>query len=99
MIYVPRTEFVHAARIGVEGSVSSPAVFRKARIVANAFQKCSGDPDHLRCLLCVAIPLRGVPSPQSAILCLSRGKPNKMGDLEFHAIKVAAALIGLAFLG
>jgi hypothetical protein len=99
LLYVPRAKFVHAARIGAERAGAAKEIFRKSSIVPNAFQICPKDPDHLQSLLCVRVPLPGVSMPECAILCISRGQPNGMGDLEFHTIKVAAALVGLALLG
>lgn len=100
LLYVPRTEYTHAARIGAEGSGGDGhGVFRKARIVPNAFQACAEDPEHLKSLLCVRVPLRDGPASKCAILCISRKQCDGMGDLEFHAIKLAAALVGLALLG
>lgn len=96
LIYVPRTKFVHAARIGAIGVPSKSPIFRKVRIVPNAFQSRPEDPSHLCSLLCVKIPIRGNVGAKTAILCLSRSKPDGMGDLEFHVIKLAAVLVGIA---
>jgi hypothetical protein len=97
LLYVPRTDFVHAVRIAQEQGVAGGKIFRTARMVPNAFQRLGTDPAVLKSLLCVKIPIEPTRGDEGvcAVLCLSRDMKDAMGDLEFHAIKVAAALISI----
>ncbi len=92
LLYVPRTSCIHALRIASDGFDHTH--YRRAAIIPNAFQSLPIDPELLKCLLCVRIPLRD--PRRSAILSFSSGKADIMGRLEFDAIKVAAALIATA---
>lgn len=98
IIYVPWTRCLHGARIssGITFALDQQQRFRTTQIVANAFQPVADHhyPDVLQSLLCIQIPIGE--SPGCAVLCISGGERDCMGDLDFHAAKVAAALISLA---
>lgn len=98
IVYIPWTRCLHGVLIsaGAEYTVGQHQRFRTTQILADAFQRIEMHeyPEVLQALLCIQIPI-GIPGA-CAVLCISGGKRDCMGDLDFHAAKLAAALISLA---
>jgi hypothetical protein len=99
IIYVPATKYVHAVQFASTTSVGMTGVpFRTTKIVPSAFQQADSfyDPQIMRALLCIRIPVTGQRSSGCAVLSLSSSRRDAFGDLDFHALKVAGALIAVA---
>lgn len=95
IIYMPNTKYPHGVRIaGEESRTGERESFRTARIVTSVFQNLPQDVAYLKSMICVRIPLEQA-TDRIAVLCFSSKHVDVFGDLEFHAVRLAAGLISL----
>lgn len=108
LLYIPNTQYRHGIRIFSGPTTTDRArtsirkSYRAFEVVPNAFQILDEENQKkVRSLLCVQVPLgpgqgRRSLAGEFAVICLSSNRRGRMRDLEYAAIKYAAAFVSFA---
>ncbi len=106
VVYVPNTRFDHGVRIADEEKRNNNRIRRTqtTRIMPGIYQRlrpAQCDPRRLKALICAHVPIEtradGRKENQvEVVVSFGAPRPDCMGELDFNAAKVAAALIGRA---
>lgn len=104
VLYVPRTGMQHAIVVAPEER-RLPR-YRSLTLMDGAYEYVNGVESRrpLGCLACIQIPALSTASRRTQahrhfVLCIGADKPNCLGELDWHAMQLVAAIIGRALNG